>query len=237
MNAKELCQLCKLSYLPPKVFKSELDEQFPELECMANFHPSSGLDAYLLGEKPTVAPFVASPHVLVVRGSDELTDWLKTNIDIRWKNHDKYRIHRGFYRQAMELAALLSESYDLRKTGIRYATGHSLGGAVIEVLMALRPFWIGEATTFGAPGTRRIASMEFVQSQFMDRCVLKDDPVPRVPLSYLSDGDTMFLNGGDDDLVNRWSWTWIGPLAKFFLSPGKAMSHHSIDAYLSYFTD
>lgn len=234
MTLLDLCRLCKLSYLPPEIFKEKVVEEFPGVRCVANFHTPSGLDAYIVASFSSID---GDCPILIVRGSDELSDWLRTNIDIRWKNHGKKRFHRGFYRQAQELYGLICDHYGTSNVTFKWATGHSLGGAVLDVLAEVHPSMIVRGAIFGSPGVRRIFSHKIEhKSGIFKRCVVSEDPVPRVPLSYLSDRKTLILYNESKKpkkiVENKFSWEWLGALFKCLVSPKGSMAHHSIDSYL-----
>ena len=186
--------LCDRSYLPSPVgcpAMSRLYENYPVCQFVSVEHHQ----AYVLEHANTVE--------IVVRGTDQAADWLKTNFALRrvavpWA--EGVMIHEGFAEATLSLgAALLKRSNANNNKGkfIRIY-GHSLGGA-IACLLAVRlrqcttPPPIQAVITFGAP---RIGDKAFhqmykalglgeVTTQVRGRSKGACDLVPRVPLSSL----------------------------------------------------
>lgn len=225
---RELLGLCKLSYLPPDAFK----------RCCANgytysksFHTSTGLDVYFVKK--------GGQTILVVRGSDEISDWLRTNIDIRWEKVDGFKVHRGFYRQALELKRIMYSEGLVADI----ATGHSLGAATVEALKIIGPDSVKTAITFGGPGVCSIFGRTrptWPTIYNFTRIVGIDDVIGRVPLTYNSAMPTYLLHsaaktgkfGHLTRLPTRKRWIWLKPLFTAIFKLKTLMSRHHTDWYL-----
>jgi len=98
---------------------------------------------------------------VAVRGSEDTEDW-KSNmkfITTEWKDGGGGKVHLGFWQQYMQIRDIVFLNVDSHVKdgyGNFYVTGHSLGGAVAElVAMALahrHPSVRVQMINFGAPG-------------------------------------------------------------------------------------
>ncbi len=118
--------------------------------------------------------------ILIFRGTDNLKNvW--TDIDARPTKDDSLDgayLHRGFKDAATWIFEDIKRDYTLEKTV--YLTGHSLGGAVAQII----GLWLHNAGyhvqiyTFGSP---KVSSTFFGNRPIHYRVLVRNDPVPFVP--------------------------------------------------------
>ena len=118
--------------------------------------------------------------ILIFRGTDNVKNvW--TDIDARPTKDDSLDgayLHRGFKDAASWIFEDIKRDYRLEKT--IYLTGHSLGGAVAQII----GLWLHNAGyhvqiyTFGSP---KVSSTFFGNRPIHYRVLVRNDPVPFVP--------------------------------------------------------
>lgn len=140
--------------------------------------------------------------IVVIRGTDELQDWLIRNLHAVPKpTGDAGLVHAGFYRSAkalqypIEIAlAALSMGQSIKSLDL---VGHSKGGATAVLLGGLLKKYAPKVTTMGAPrcgmGGKEIG---FEHTRYAH----PEDIVPRMPprtLGYQHTGDCIVIGDGD----------------------------------------
>ena len=118
--------------------------------------------------------------ILIFRGTDNVKNvW--TDIDARPTKDDSLDgayLHRGFKDAATWIFEDIKRDYRLEKT--IYLTGHSLGGAVAQII----GLWLHNAGyhvqiyTFGSP---KVSTTFFGNRPIHYRMLVRNDPVPFVP--------------------------------------------------------
>ena len=118
--------------------------------------------------------------ILIFRGTDNVKNvW--TDIDARPTKDDSLDgayLHRGFKDAATWIFEDIKRDYTLEKTV--YLTGHSLGGAVAQII----GLWLHNAGyhvqiyTFGSP---KVSTTFFGNRPIHYRVLVRNDPVPFVP--------------------------------------------------------
>ena len=209
-------------------------------------------DAYLPSEHTIQVDHVAvdvrqknNYQIVALRGSDDDRDW-GANLDRRliFTQYDgDVKIHSGFGYMASKVYLQVRDALDKNKTV--YLTGHSMGGALAQIIshdLLTDGFLIWGCVTFGAPrvGNRKFAECLNMEHTPKIRVVLKNDVVPHLPsmfggykhagqLYYLGtdgqlhiDPSKFFLAG---DQVKA-SWGHVGRRGLSFFE------HHSMTEYL-----
>ena len=153
--------------------------------------------------------------ILIFRGTDNVKNvW--TDIDARPTKDDSLDgayLHRGFKDAATWIFEDIKRDYTLEKTV--YLTGHSLGGAVAQII----GLWLHNAGyhvqiyTFGSP---KVSTTFFGNRPIHYRMLVRNDPVPFVPpYPFLHSGisiDPKTLNWEEGGEANRGSFTEIDGL-------------------------
>ena len=147
--------------------------------------------------------------ILIFRGTDNIKNvW--TDIDARPTKDDSLDgayLHRGFKDAATWIFEDIKRDYRLEKT--IYLTGHSLGGAVAQII----GLWLHNAGyhvqiyTFGSP---KVSTTFFGNRPIHYRVLVRNDPVPFVPpYPFLHSGisiDVETLNWEEGGEANRGSF-------------------------------
>ena len=147
--------------------------------------------------------------ILIFRGTDNVKNvW--TDIDARPTKDDSLDgayLHRGFKDAATWIFEDIKRDYTLEKT--IYLTGHSLGGAVAQII----GLWLHNAGyhvqiyTFGSP---KVSTTFFGNRPIHYRMLVRNDPVPFVPpYPFLHSGisiDVETLNWEEGGEANRGSF-------------------------------
>ena len=147
--------------------------------------------------------------ILIFRGTDNVKNvW--TDIDARPTKDDSLDgayLHRGFKDAATWIFEDIKIDYRLDKT--IYLTGHSLGGAVAQII----GLWLHNAGyhvqiyTFGSP---KVSTTFFGNRPIHYRVLVRNDPVPFVPpYPFLHSGisiDVETLNWEEGGEANRGSF-------------------------------
>ena len=147
--------------------------------------------------------------ILIFRGTDNVKNvW--TDIDARPTKDDSLDgayLHRGFKDAATWIFEDIKRDYTLEKTV--YLTGHSLGGAVAQII----GLWLHNAGyhvqiyTFGSP---KVSTTFFGNRPIHYRVLVRNDPVPFVPpYPFLHSGisiDAKTLDWDEGGEANRGSF-------------------------------
>ena len=147
--------------------------------------------------------------ILIFRGTDNVKNvW--TDIDARPTKDDSLDgayLHRGYKDAATWIFEDIKRDYTLEKTV--YLTGHSLGGAVAQII----GLWLHNAGyhvqiyTFGSP---KVSTTFFGNRPIHYRMLVRNDPVPFVPpYPFLHSGisiDVETLNWEEGGEANRGSF-------------------------------
>ena len=147
--------------------------------------------------------------ILIFRGTDNVKN-IWTDIDARPTKDDSLGgayLHRGFKDAATWIFEDIKRDYKLEKTV--YLTGHSLGGAVAQII----GLWLHNAGyhvqiyTFGSP---KVSTTFFGNRPIHYRVLVRNDPVPFVPpYPFLHSGisiDVETLNWEEGGEANRGSF-------------------------------
>ena len=150
--------------------------------------------------------------ILIFRGTDNVKN-IWTDIDARPTKDDSLGgayLHRGFKDAATWIFEDIKRDYKLEKTV--YLTGHSLGGAVAQII----GLWLHNAGyhvqiyTFGSP---KVSTTFFGNRPIHYRVLVRNDPVPFVPpYPFLHSGisiDAKTLDWDEGGEANRGSFTEI----------------------------
>ena len=139
--------------------------------------PKSGLRIFITRSEGTGMCWV------VIRGTANLSNTLSNINSLQQKSHElQINVHRGFNEAMQECLPWVVENIDREEPVI--LTGHSLGGAVAALMLAVlerRGFEAVSAVTFGQPKvTDRYGADTFGHLKLL-RVVHEADPVPFVP--------------------------------------------------------
>jgi Lipase (class 3) len=117
--------------------------------------------------------------IVVIRGSDEILDWLRRNFAVvGWRRH----VHPGFRAGALILARKLRPLLaDVESLEIY---GHSKGGAIAALLGPMLHQWRPVIATIGAPRFCGSAYAANYPSQ-LTRIIHRRDPVAWLPFRFL----------------------------------------------------
>ena len=150
--------------------------------------------------------------ILIFRGTDNVKN-IWTDIDARPTKDDSLGgayLHRGFKDAATWIFEDIKRDYKLEKTV--YLTGHSLGGAVAQII----GLWLHNAGyhvqiyTFGSP---KVSTTFFGNRPIHYRVLVRNDPVPFVPpYPFLHSGisiDAKTLDWEEGGEANRGSFSEI----------------------------
>lgn len=179
MTPKEAIQFIVQDYIGPIDFVSK------DIKVLKSVCAGNGLDY-------TVFKHDLHGIVVLVRGTDEEVDWY-TNIDIR-SSKMKYSghllsVHRGFCVRAKEI------QHQIALLGLKFSSvtfiGHSMGGAIAEILcaMARERYMAAKSIVFGSPGWLRSRRLNTIDSRF----IFCDDLVTQLPLSFQSPAKDILL--------------------------------------------
>ena len=169
--------------------------------------------------------YLQQDDTLVIVGSNDSADWFD-NLSLWSVSGAIYPIfhssqvraarwHFGFLRHASLIATKLGS------TRPRFVIGHSLGGAVAQVLSV---HYLCPGVTFGAP---KACQYDIAHSQHLN-VIYKKDPVPEWPDTggfYKWVGDEVFL---PEDATNEWphhNMKQYMPRVDAALSSGLLRSH------------
>ena len=189
------------------------------LTLVQTIETDTGIDAYVL--KATNAEGFRF-DILVIRGSDEKIDW-ENNYNLAGEKVYDSSCHEGFTNLTRELMSRLRYSID-------FVTGHSLGGAMAELFVAMNIVRHG-GVAFGSPGVRRCWSEKLPPTRNFFRYILDGDVVGRIPLTFVSDAQTFVYRKGEWIPYKKAKGYWK---KAFNLVKGKEamFKHHSINRYV-----
>lgn len=178
-------------------------EELRAIECSGA--GLSGLEAYILRHEDDL--------VVAIRGSQETIDWFQ-NARARKRRFKGVRVHRGFARSAANFLSTFEDHVeDWRPFNRIWLTGHSLGGAVAQIIafvLTKQDYDIALLISFGSPRAGGPLTWgKRVKRTGLDerivRWVNNDDIVARLPF---------FAPGADPvpgaSLSNAF-WAHIGP--------------------------
>ena len=207
-------------------------------------------DAYLPSEHTIQVDHVAvdvrqknNYQIVAFRGSDDDQDW-GANLDWRLIQYDNgVKIHSGFYSMVAKVYWQVRGALDKNKP--IYLTGHSVGGALAQIIsrdLIMDGFIVWGCVTFGAPrvGNRKFAECLNMEHTPKIRAVLKNDVVPHLPsmfggykhagqLYYLGTDGGLHIDPGKTFLLGdqvKASWDHVGRRRLSFFE------HHSMTEYL-----
>jgi len=214
----------------------------------ASLQVRANSDKYIPDPKRETVVKTASMHVLVhrtaqnnlvvVRGSDSVSDWVKVNANMGMEDAPSLagRLHKGFKWAAFSLIPDLMPAInlDLPTTFI----GHSMGGAVAQILAAIfvkNHYEVTEVITFGQPkvGDKKFVEWYDDQSIITHRIVNQRDMVTTLPSrfgSYKHTKQVVYLSNGV-----KWKVPWYRSLRCFVSLLPKLIqiksTDHSMAAY------
>lgn len=191
----------------------------------SNFNIIRSRDGLVFGVH---APEGSGYCFLVFRGSDDPLDWQRN-----YDTTSRLDTHRGFRDGVLRLMPLIRNALlDFGRGRRLVITGHSLGGALAEVLggiLAERGTPPRLVVTFGAPRTRTAPWPAWFAH---DRYVAEGDPIPYVPLCLTGFRHTtmprVLTRGGIKARMG-----FLGRVKTFLPFGRLGRSAHSIQNYLS----
>ncbi len=187
-------QRCNDCYHDHETFKREYG---PQVE-LGEF-PVSGLRIYL------DAGSGSGPQWVILRGTANLPDVIE---DLEFVGHNEHelgiRVHSGFDKSLQECLPWVMQRLDPSRPV--WVTGHSLGGAVAELLMATlehRGFNDVSGVTFGQPKLTDALGVERLAHLNLLRVVHESDPVPMLPPVFLEVGEIGIYHHSGPELLIR----------------------------------
>lgn len=210
MSPIDAAKLCQLSYLPPSIFTERVAAMGHN--PIQSIQTSSGINAYTAKMEGLT--------ILAIRGSDTEIDW-QHNFNVGGHNYLGTSCHEGFSKLTQELLAII------KKRDVQFVTGHSLGGAMAELISTALQI---PGAAFGSPGVRRCWRAPIDVPRGFRRFVLDGDVVGRLPLTFVSDADTLVYVKGQ-----WWPYPTKGYKGKVCnLLKGKeaVFKHHAIQKYV-----
>jgi hypothetical protein len=165
--------------------------------------PVSGLRIYIDADP------AGGPQWVILRGTANLPDVIE-DLEFLGENEHELgiQVHTGFHKALRECLPWVIQRLDRGRPVL--VTGHSLGGAVAELLIATlekRGFKDISGITFGQPkvtdahGIRHLANLDLL------RVVHEEDPVPMLPPVFLELGEAGIYHHSGPELL-------IGPDGK-----------------------
>ncbi len=185
----------------------------PPIELLETLNESVPLGSLFKSDKvfstDTQAFFArsAGTHYIAFRGSEaNFNDWL-TDFAIDQDAEqlaDGDRVHQGFYKalNGPVASAKIGSWLKAAEGQPLFVTGHSLGGALAALLIALHAARVTDCYTFGQP---RLGGLNPAKGERIHRIINKADVVPRVPFDLvkaLKDITGDVLHGGLAGLAN-----------------------------------
>lgn len=122
---------------------------------------------------------------IAIEGTEDWEDW-KTNLNAFWpKTHGSVKAHRGFMNRSIvvfnEIIAKLDETYRLGHHRLINLCGHSLGGAMAQIIgqwiQGLYPEPMVKVYAFGSPPC---FGRGYKINCTIKRFEVDDDPVPKI---------------------------------------------------------
>lgn len=186
----------------------------------------SAIDSFHAGESRGLVAHLLSCTVISIAGTEDLGDW-RDNLDCEGyslgrfaSDHDievptparQLVLHTGFLQAAHRVMLRIRQMFPrIDATGPLWITGHSLGGAVAQLLPlvwpALRPAGI---VSYGAPRvlhrSNRSAWPAAGFGSRVTRCVAIDDLVPQVPFGFGHPPSELKILRGYAQVRDELSW-------------------------------
>jgi hypothetical protein len=190
----DFAQRCNDCYHDHETFKHEYG---PQVE-LGEF-PVSGLRIYLDVDSGS------GPQWVILRGTANLPDVIE---DFEFVGEDEHelgiQVHSGFNKSLQECLPWLIQRLDPDRAV--WVAGHSLGGAVAELLMATlehRGFKDVAGVTFGQPKVTDARGVKHLAHLKLLRVVHEDDPVPMMPPVFLELGEIGTYQHSGPELLIR----------------------------------
>ena len=187
-------QRCNDCYHDHETFKREYGSQVE-----AGEFPVSGLRIYLDADPKGGAQWV------ILRGTANLPDVIEDLEFVGDTEHELgIHVHSGFDKSLQECLPWLIQRLD--RTRPVWVTGHSLGGAVAELLIATldhRGFKDVSGITFGQPKVTDSRGVERLAHLRLLRVVHEDDPVPMLPPVFVEMGEIGIYHHSGPELLVR----------------------------------
>ena len=180
--------------------------------------------------------------IICIRGTDELHDWHDVNLKAWQTSFAGHKAHAGFVQAYIELYVLITRALhqlDPSSRGLRrplVIIGHSMGGAVAQLLAYTRHNLVSQVVTFGQPrvfSPKLAKAYDRVLADKTTRIVNERDIVPCVPgaLFFRHTRERLYLDGGKAKAI-RWFRRTVRAIAsavpKLF---GLRDWDHTMDAY------
>ncbi len=187
-------QRCNDCYHDHESFKQEYGAQVE-----AGEFPVSGLRIYLDADPKGGAQWV------ILRGTANLPDVIEDLEFVGDTEHELgIHVHSGFDKSLQECLPWVIQRLDRSRPV--WVTGHSLGGAVAELLIATlehRGFKDVSGITFGQPKVTDARGVERLAHLKLLRVVHEDDPVPMLPPVFVEMGEIGIYHHSGPELLVR----------------------------------
>jgi hypothetical protein len=190
----EFAQRCNDCYHDHETFKRKYG---PQVE-VGEF-PVSGLRIYL------DAGLANGPQWVMLRGTANLPDVIE---DLEFAGGDEHelgiQVHAGFNESLQECLPWVIPRLDPDRPVL--VTGHSLGGAVAELLIAIldhRGFKDVSGVTFGQPKLTDARGVQHLAHLNLLRVVHENDPVPMLPPVFVELGEIGIYHHSGSELLIR----------------------------------
>ena len=188
----EFAQRCNDCYHDHETFKREYGAQVEVGEF-----PVSGLRIYLDANPKGEGQWV------ILRGTANFPDVIEDLDFVGESEHELgIHVHTGFDKSLQECLPWLVPRLDRSRPV--WVTGHSLGGAVAELLMAtleLRGFKDVSGVTFGQPKLTDARGVERLAHLNLLRVVHHRDPVPMLPPVFVEVGHLGIYHHSGPELI------------------------------------
>jgi hypothetical protein len=187
-------QRCNDAYHDHDTFRREYGSQ-----VQAGEFPKSGLRIYY-DPNPT-----GKAQWVILRGTANLPN-VFDDLDFvgRGEHELGINVHKGFDQSLQESLPWILERLDLTRPV--WVTGHSLGGSVAALLIAVldhRGYQNVSGITFGQPKLTDLHGAERMENLKLLRAVHREDPIPMLPPVFVEIGELgVFHHSGPEVLVH-----------------------------------
>ena len=231
-------ELAAISYMPPTVIESELSKKEVRLKQQEVIQ---GLEIhyFIVEDKKRGA------ETIVIRGTSNLENAL-TNIDFKLTTDSKsgLKLHSGFAHAAQAIYPNITTH--LNKKRAIYVTGHSLGGAIAQIIaiyLQQDGYRLAEVITFGQPKVANFSAAQSYSTLPLIRVVTPRDVIPLIPpvdIVEINRPDIYWHMGEAIILAGKGQYSRLNGLRAMLRATNivgepfgeENLQHHFIDYYL-----
>ena len=231
-------ELAAISYMPPAVIESKLNKKGVKLKQQEVI---KGVEIHYF----IVTDEKRGVETIVIRGTSNLENAL-TNIDFKLITDAKsgLKLHSGFTHAAQAIYRQITTH--LNKKRPIYITGHSLGGAVAQIIaiyLQQDGYQLKEVITFGQPKVSNFSAAQSYPNLPLIRVVTPRDVIPLIPpfdIVEINKPDIYWHMGEAIILAGRGQYSRLNGLRAMLRATNivgepfgeENLQHHLIDHYL-----